>query len=392
MSSSPSPAQRNREQESGPALWMLSSALSFSLMSVFVKAVGERIPVAEVVLARSLVSLVLSVLMLRQAGLSPWGNRRWLLVLRGAIGTGALLCVFAALEQLPLAPATVLQYLQPTITALLAWLLLKERLGGRIILAALLGWLAVVLLSSPAELSGLLGPLAGTLLGHSSMPLPLTGVLLALGGAVLSACAYVSVRALGRSEHPLVIVFYFPLVGLVLTLPAVIAEPVLPSMREALALVGVGLFTQLGQIGRSLATVQLRPVEVAGYLRNRAMVIRRGASEIEFREHARWGEPLEQGVARVLAAGLRARGIAVAAPAPGVPVLAVRILACEGGAEGAVIFRAGWDLSGAVAPVSGEFSSDGLRWDGKSEESLASLLGEAVDALAREIASGCGKP
>lgn len=142
----------------------------------------------------------------------------------------------------------------------------------------------------------------------------------------------------------------------------------------------------------SLATVQLRPVEVAGYLRNRAMVIRRGASEIEFREHARWGEPLEQGVARVLAAGLRARGIAVAAPAPGVPALAVRILACEGGAEGAVIFRAGWDLSGAAAPVSGEFSSDGLRWDGKSEESLASLLGEAVDALAREIASGCGKP
>jgi drug/metabolite transporter (DMT)-like permease len=257
MSSSPSPAQRNREQESGPALWMLSSALSFSLMSVFVKAVGERIPVAEVVLARSLVSLVLSVLMLRQAGLSPWGNRRWLLVLRGVIGTGALLCVFAALEQLPLAPATVLQYLQPTITALLAWLLLKERLGGRIILAALLGWLAVVLLSSPAELSGLLGPLAGTLLGHSSMPLPLTGVLLALGGAVLSACAYVSVRALGRSEHPLVIVFYFPLVGLVLTLPAVIAEPVLPSMREALALVGVGLFTQLGQIGVTRGLLRL---------------------------------------------------------------------------------------------------------------------------------------
>ena len=257
MSSSPSPAQRTREQESGPALWMLSSALSFSLMSVFVKAVGERIPVAEVVLARSLVSLVLSVLMLRQVGLSPWGNRRWLLVLRGVIGTGALLCVFAALEQLPLAPATVLQYLQPTITALLAWLLLKERLGGRIVLAALLGWLAVVLLSSPAELSGLLGPLAGTLLGHSSMPLPLTGVLLALGGAVLSACAYVSVRALGRSEHPLVIVFYFPLVGLVLTLPAVIAEPVLPSMREALALVGVGLFTQLGQIGVTRGLLRL---------------------------------------------------------------------------------------------------------------------------------------
>jgi drug/metabolite transporter (DMT)-like permease len=204
--------------------------------------------VAEVVLARSAVSLVLSLLMLRQAGLDPWGHRRGLLVLRGVIGTGALLCVFAALTQLPLAPATVLQYLQPTFTALLAWLLLRERVGLRVLLAALLGLLAVALLASPQELLGLLGPLAEPLLGSRGTPLPLTGVLLALAGALLSACAYVSVRALGRSEHPLVIVFYFPLVGLVLTAP-VLLQPVWPTGQEALALVGVGLFTQLGQIG-----------------------------------------------------------------------------------------------------------------------------------------------
>ena len=237
------PSLRLRE---GPAaLWMLSSGLSFSLMGVCVKAVGASIPVAEVVLARSLVSLVLSVAMLRQAGLNPWGQRRWLLVLRGVIGTAALLCVFAALTQLPMAPATVLQYLQPTFTALLAWLLLRERVGLRMLLAALLGWLAVVLLSSPAELRGLLGPLSG----DPRAALPLAGVLLAIGGALLSACAYVSVRALGRSEHPLVIVFYFPLVGLVLMLPPVLLHPVLPSPLQCLALVAVGLFTQLGQIG-----------------------------------------------------------------------------------------------------------------------------------------------
>ena len=231
------------------AAWMLSSALSFSLMGVCVKAVGSRLPVAEVVLARSVVSLVLSIVMLRQAGLEPWGQRRGLLVLRGVIGTAALLCVFAALTQLPLAAATVLQYLQPTFTALLAWLLLRERVGARVLLAALLGVLAVALLSSPQELAGLLGPLAKPLLGHRQVPLPLAGVLLALAGALLSACAYVSVRALGRSEHPLVIVFYFPLVGLVITAPLVLLQPVWPTGKEALALVGVGLFTQLGQIG-----------------------------------------------------------------------------------------------------------------------------------------------
>ncbi|MEY3767651.1 MAG: hypothetical protein RLZZ11_721 [Cyanobacteriota bacterium] len=228
---------------------MLSSAVSFSLMGVCVKAVGGRIPVAEVVLARSAVSLLLSIAMLRQAGLDPWGQRRGLLVLRGVIGTGALLCVFAALAQLPLAPATVLQYLQPTFTALLAWLLLRERVGPRVLLAALLGWLAVVLLSNQNDLMRLLGPLAAQWLGAKSAPLPVTGVLLAIGGALLSACAYVSVRALGRTEHPLVIVFYFPLVGLVLTGPLVLLQPVWPTAWEALALVGVGVFTQLGQLG-----------------------------------------------------------------------------------------------------------------------------------------------
>ena len=227
---------------------MLSSALSFSLMGVCVKAVGGRIPVGEVVLARSAVSLLLSVVMLRQAGLEPWGNRRGLLVLRGVIGTGALLCVFAALAQLPLAPATVLQYLQPTFTAALAWVVLRERIGLRMVLAALLGWLAVLALSNGTELMALLGPLGGWF-GQRQQPLPWGGVVLAIGGALLSACAYVSVRALGRTEHPLVIVFYFPLVGLVLTLPLVALQPVWPTAAEALALVGVGLFTQLGQIG-----------------------------------------------------------------------------------------------------------------------------------------------
>jgi len=228
---------------------MLSSAASFSLMGVCVKAVGYRIPVAEVVLVRSAVSLALSVAMLHQAGLNPWGVRRGLLVLRGVIGTGALLLVFAALTVLPLSAATVLQYLHPTFTALLAWLLLREQISARILVAALLGWLAVVVLSQPSDLAGVLGPLAQPLLGGEATPLPLHGVLLAIGGAVLSACAYVSVRTLGRTEHPLVIVFYFPLVGLILTTPLVLVQPIWPTATEALALLGVGLFTQLGQLG-----------------------------------------------------------------------------------------------------------------------------------------------
>ncbi|QPN61774.1 DMT family transporter [Synechococcus sp. CBW1002] len=220
---------------------MLLSALSFSLMGVCVKQVGARIPAAEVVLARALLSVALSWWLLRRADIDPWGRRRGLLIVRGAIGTLALLCVYAALAALPLASATVLQYLYPTFTALLAWLALGERIGRRVLAAMAVGWLGVLLVAQPAALLGGMG--------RASAPsLPLIPVLIALAGALCTALAYVSVRQLGRSEHPLVIVFYFPLVAVPLSLPLVALDPVMPTPVELLWLVGVGLFTQLGQV------------------------------------------------------------------------------------------------------------------------------------------------
>ena len=217
-------------------LGMVASALSFSLMGVCVKQVGGRIPVAEVVFARAIVSVALSWWLLHRAGIPAWGKRRWLLIWRGAIGTAALVCVYAALAALPLAAATVLQYLYPPFTALLAWLMLGEPIGKRVLAAMALGWLGVLLVAQPA----------GVLLGGATLaPVP---VLIAVAGALFTAFAYVSVRSLGTSEHPLVIVFYFPLVALPLSLPLVALNPVLPTPAELLWLVGVGVFTQLGQV------------------------------------------------------------------------------------------------------------------------------------------------
>jgi len=217
-------------------LGMVASALSFSLMGVCVKQVGGRIPAAEVVFARAIVSVALSWWLLHRAGIPAWGKRRWLLIWRGAIGTAALLCVYAALAALPLAAATVLQYLYPPFTALLAWLMLGEPIGKRVLAAMALGWLGVLLVAQPA----------GLLQGGAT--LALVPVLIAVAGALFTALAYVSVRSLGTSEHPLVIVFYFPLVALPLSLPLVALNPVLPTPAELLWLIGVGVFTQLGQV------------------------------------------------------------------------------------------------------------------------------------------------
>lgn len=145
--------------------------------------------------------------------------------------------------------------------------------------------------------------------------------------------------------------------------------------------------------------VQVGRVEVANYLRNRALVVRRGPNEIEFREYARWGESLDAGVARVLGDALALGAAAPAADANAArrPLLEanVRVLACEGNADGGIHFQATWELvdtGGELRTVArGEFRAPAeLRWDGRNEASLAAALSRAVAALAAEIGAAAG--
>ena len=225
-------------------------------MTVCVKHLDGRLPVAEIVLARSLISLVITWFMLRRVGISPWGHRKRLLLIRGLLGTAALFCVFEALASLPLAAATILQYTYPTFTALAAWLLLGERVRRRIGIAVLLGWLGITLVMRPEWL------------GSSIVGLPSLAVSIALIGALFTALAYVCVRELSKREHPLVIVFYFPLISLPITLPFLWHQGVVPLGMEWIWILGVGLFTQLGQIWitKGLAILPAARASSIGYV------------------------------------------------------------------------------------------------------------------------------
>ena len=219
---------------------LILCALAFSLMTVCVKHLGGALPVAQIVLVRSLISIAITLVMLRRVRVSPWGQQRGRLLMRGLLGTTALLCFFEALARLPLATATLLQYTYPTLTALSAWLLLGEPIRRRIGLAVLMGWIGVMLVMQPEWLGGAAAP--------AITDLTATAVALGLGGALLTALAYVSVRQLSAREHPLVIVFYFPLVSVPATLPFLWGQVMWPTPEQWMWLVGVGLFTQLGQI------------------------------------------------------------------------------------------------------------------------------------------------
>ena len=216
---------------------MAASALFFSLMSLLVKLAGERLPSHQIVFARGAVCLVLSWALLRRARVSPWGNRPRVLLLRGLLGTLALVFFYYTLVVLPLAEAVVIQHMSPIFTALMAAAFLGERAGARLALG-IAGCLAGVLaIARPAAL-----------FGGGAGDLPLLGLAAALAGALASATVYVLVRSLGSREHPLVVVFYFPLVTVPVVLPLAAAVWVWPTPAEWLLLLGVGIATQLAQV------------------------------------------------------------------------------------------------------------------------------------------------
>jgi drug/metabolite transporter (DMT)-like permease len=216
---------------------MLVSGFAFALMTLFVKLAGERLPSQQIVAARAALTLLFTYVMLRRARVGALGQRRGLLILRGLCGFSALSCVYYAVTKLPLAEATVLQYLHPTTTALLAALFLRESLRPSVVLGSLLGLAGAVLIARPAGLFGV----------HAA-PLHGWGVAAAVGGAVFTSAAYTIVRKLGQTEDPLVIVFYFPLVALPASLPTALPGALWPTPWEWLLLLAVGVSTQVGQL------------------------------------------------------------------------------------------------------------------------------------------------
>ena len=100
----------------------------------------------------------------------------------------------------------------------------------------MIGWIGIILV---------LEPLKERAIEQSSQPFAIS---IAISGAILTALAYVSVRKLTQTEAPLVVVHYFPLVSVPICLPFLITGGVIPQGIEWLWLVGIGVFTQLGQV------------------------------------------------------------------------------------------------------------------------------------------------
>lgn len=198
-------------------------------MNVMVKMV-LHLPVVEIVFFRSVISLVLSYTVLKSKNISVWGNNRKMLIFRGASGATALTLYFVTLQAIPLASAVTIQYLSPIFASIIGIWFVKEKVKPLQWLFFIIAFLGTVIIQGfDARISFTYG---------------IIGVL----SAILSGLTYNSVRILGRTDHPLVVVFYFPLVTIPLCSIYLLFDWVLPLGWDWFYLLMVGITTQIAQL------------------------------------------------------------------------------------------------------------------------------------------------
>lgn len=174
---------------------MLLAGIFFALMNVSVKYI-PHIPAIEIVFFRSLFSLVFSYLVLKKQQVNVFGNNKKWLIIRGVAGSIGLISFFYTLQNIPLATAVTIQYLSPIFTAIFGIYLVREKVKPIQFLFFAISFAGVIVIQGvDARIDWFWAGI---------------GII----SAVFSGLAYNVIRKLKNTEHPLVIIFYFPLVTL----------------------------------------------------------------------------------------------------------------------------------------------------------------------------------
>jgi drug/metabolite transporter (DMT)-like permease len=208
--------------------YMLQATLYYAGMNLCIKILKD-IPAHQVVFIRSVITLLITYAFIRRQNLSPWGNNKKWLILRGLAGFSGLLCYIITVQSIPLASAVTIQYLSPVFTLIIAYLMLDDELKLRNWVFTAISFAGVLLVKGFDE--------------------RISNSMLALGifSAMMSGLAYSCIRKVSKDDHAMVIVFYFPLVTIPLIGPYTLTHWQAPDLRQWGLLIATGIFTQFGQ-------------------------------------------------------------------------------------------------------------------------------------------------
>ena len=152
---------------------------------------------------------------------------------------------------MPLSLSTVIQYTYPIFISIFAGIFIEEKINKNIIFSVIVGWLGILILLNPTQLSNL------------NIEIDNLSICIAFIGSLSTALAYVTVRKLSFTEDIFIIIKYFPLVSLITLSPIVIINWITPNINEVIWIIGIGSFTQLGQTFLTIGLKNLPATEAS---------------------------------------------------------------------------------------------------------------------------------
>ncbi len=213
-------------------LLLVTSALFFALMNMFVQLSGD-VPTIQKTFFRNFFALIVAsgVMIKNRVSIVPPKGARLDIVLRSVIGFIGVICNFYALGELNISDASLLNKMSPFFAIIFSIFLLKEkanRVQWAIIITAFVGVLFVI---KPSFQNAELIP-------------SLVGFL----GGMAAGCAYTFVRrATMHGAKGCYIVFFFSAFSCIASLPFVIFGFSPMTTEQFLMLVGAGLSAAVGQ-------------------------------------------------------------------------------------------------------------------------------------------------
>ena len=205
------------------ALWMCGALLSFSLMAIAARELLRSMGSFEILFLRSLVSFVLMLAVLPRFGLGALRTQLFgLHVLRNVLHFGGQYAWVYAIAMLPLATVFAIEFTMPVWTALLAMLILGERLNrGRVVMLAL-GVVGVLIILRPGF--AVVQPAA----------------LAMLAGAFAYASVNISTKRLVKNDSAFAILFYMSAIQLPLGLFPALPQWVAPGAADLPWILAIG--------------------------------------------------------------------------------------------------------------------------------------------------------
>ena len=213
------------------ALWMLASAVTFTLMTSLVKFLGENYSAAVQTFYRNAAGLiVLAPLILRNPKAALRTTRPGIVLYRALAGTLGMVLGFWAYQEMPLAEANALSFTRTLWIVPLAIFVLHEKIGVWRMGATIAGFLGVLIMLQPSIANAVGWPAAA-----------------ALASALLFATTVTGVKVLTRDHSTMVLMVWAAILGFMLSLPLAVIEWRWPAPLDLalLSVMGVlGLITQ----------------------------------------------------------------------------------------------------------------------------------------------------